>query len=515
MGRRRLLLVAAAVGGGLLCAVLVVGARVPRSAIVVAVERVLGHPLEVAHVRVRFVPQPALELVGVRAPYAGVVAGGVAAFEAQRVRLRLALGPLLAGRAVVDRMDLDGPLVRIVRPAEGHAPPGRANAGPDKGAGPEKRTRPSRRRSGRGRARDDDDQAIVRLRRVHVHKGRLQVIDEARATRWALGRIDSTVDLPPDLEAVGARAYVVLRGALRRGGRESLAELAVAGRLAWEDRQPRFRGRLESGPFAFGPLHFDGGDGRLAVDPRGAHLRGLELRLGAGAVHGRARALLGAAPTVALGIAGGGDALEDAFDETNVVVGGAWETAIAVRGPAPWRHRARRGLRGSGRVAIAAGVIEPFELGSALLDVLAPLRGREQSQQLRARYPDLFDERLVRFARLAGTFRLDGGRVRTHDLVLRGGAYRATGQGTVSVDGRLSLGIRLVLSATLTRDLLGRGGLAAAVGATPGREFVVPLQLDGTIEHPRIRTSPEWSRALIRRTLGGSGMGDLLEHLLR
>jgi hypothetical protein len=147
--------------------------------------------------------------------------------------------------------------------------------------------------------------------------------------------------------------------------------------------------------------------------------------------------------------------------------------------------------------------------------VLAPLRGREQSQKLRARYPDLFDERHVRFARLAGTCRLEGGRVRTRDLVLQGGGYHATGHGTVSVDGRLALGVRLALSAALTEDLLGRGGLAAVVGATPGRELVVPLQLEGTIQHPRIRTSPEWSRALIRRTLGGSGMGELLEHLLR
>jgi len=514
---RRLLLVAVAVGGGLLGALSLVGARVPQAALVAELERALGYPLEVGRARVRFLPRPTLELLDVRATTAGIVAGSVATFEVERLRLRLALIPLLGGRAIIDRVLFEAPLLRVVRPAAGHGGPPAARGAavpevlrPAKTRAPSGQSPAETRREAGGR-----DTAAVRVRRVDVHKGRVQFIDEATSGRWAAGRMRVTVDLPGELSVARPRAHVALRATLRRGGREPLAEVALDGWLVWDEGRPRFRGAIESGPFVFGPLRFDGGSAALSADPRGAHLRDLELRLGGGAVAGRARAVLGESPGVALGVAGRGEALEDAFDQAKIVVGGAWEARLALRGPAQWWKRARRGLRGYGRLVIRDGAIEPFELGSGLLDVLAPLRGREQSQQLRARYPDLFDESRLGFVRLGGTFRVTGGRVRTQDLVLRGDAYRAAVRGTVSVDGRLGLAMQVALSAALTEDLLGRGGLAAVIGAQPGRGLTVPLRLEGTVRHPRVRARPEWSRALIRRTLGGSGMGDLLERLLR
>jgi hypothetical protein len=324
----------------------------------------------------------------------------------------------------------------------------------------------------------------------------------------------ASVRLPPASAQPEKSATLELSTALRRGGREALAELTLDGRVDWDDGGASFRGDLDSGPFGFGPLRFDGGSGRLFVDRRGAHLRDLALEIGGGRVAGRARAVLGAEASVALALAGRGDALQDSFGEDKVVVGGAWDTRLAVHGPAPWRSRARRGLRGHGQLTITDGSITPFELGSSLLDVLAPLRGRAQSKQLRTRYPDLFDEERLAFSRLGGTFRIDGRRVRTRDLLLRGDAYRAAARGFVSVDGRLGLGVRLTLSEALTHDLLGNSGLAAAVGAVPGRGLMVPLRLEGTVTHPRVKARPDWSRALIRRTLGGSGMRDLLERLL-
>jgi hypothetical protein len=75
--------------------------------------------------------------------------------------------------------------------------------------------------------------------------------------------------------------------------------------------------------------------------------------------------------------------------------------------------------------------------------------------------------------------------------------------------------MRLATSARLAEDLLGDRGLAAMAGAVPGQPLVVPLEVGGTVERPRIRASQDWSRDVIRRALGGSGMGDLLERLMR
>ncbi|HWP64967.1 MAG TPA: hypothetical protein VNO26_03525, partial [Candidatus Limnocylindria bacterium] len=114
MPARRPLLLAGLVLAGAVGLLALIGARIPQAAILLELERAVGHPIEVDQARVRLVPQPALELLDVRAPDAGVLAGCLARFEARRVRLRLAVAPLLRGRAVVSRMDLDGPLLRLV-----------------------------------------------------------------------------------------------------------------------------------------------------------------------------------------------------------------------------------------------------------------------------------------------------------------------------------------------------------------------------------------------------------------
>jgi uncharacterized protein involved in outer membrane biogenesis len=513
MPRRGPLLVAAVTGAGVIGLVLVVGARVPSAAIVAAAERALGYPFTVERVQLRFVPQPAVELLNVEVPDAGLIAGCAAAFESDRVRLRLALLPLMTGRAVVERIDVDAPLVRLVRPAADPVPEAAATRSPTRG------TRPSS--PGKGHARPSTDQEkpapangtapIFRLRGMRIRDGRVQFLDEATSTRWAVGQVQASAML----DAAAERAQLEVRGTLRRQGRELLAGVAVDGTLRWGARRPRLRGRMTTGPFAYGPLSVDAAEARLQVDAGGIHLRDLSFRLGEGAVAGRARLRVGPVPTMALSLAGHGQALERAFDEAKVVVRGGWEVRLRLRGPVSRQGMARRLLRGRGRVAIRSGSIEPFELGSGLLDVVAPLRGRAQTQRLRTRYDELFAERSLRFEQLSGTCRIAGGRVRTHDLLLRGEDYRARGTGTIGMDGTLSLGVRLTLSTQLTEDLVGRGGLAVVSGASPGVDPTIPLRLDGTVEHPRIRATSAWSRAVIRRTFGGGGMGDLLERLLR
>jgi hypothetical protein len=505
-------MVAAAVGAAAFGTLVVRGARVPEAAVVAALERALGHPLHVEQARVRFLPRPGLELRGVRAPNAGVVAGCLTAFEAERVRARLAMAPLVRGHAVIDRVDFFGLRVRTVRPAVAPSgPQGEVRpAAAEPGGG-----RRGRRRGAGARGAEADEAADLRLRRVSVRGGRIQYLDEATSARWALGRIAADVVLPRAGAPGAARAGIDVQAVLRRGGREPLAELATAGAVAWAAGHPRFRGTLASGPFRFGPLRFDGGEGRLAIDPRGAHVDGLVLRLGGGTVAGRARLVLGEEPAVALRVGGGGASLGTAFGENKVAAEGRWEAVLRVQGPAPWRTRARRALHGDGRVAIRDGALVPFEFGAVLLDVLAPLRGREQSQQLRRRYPGLFDDRQLRFGHFGGTLRLQDRRVHTRDLLLAGDGYRAAGRGSVSLNGRLALAVDLGLSPALTRDLLGRGSLAAVMGAAPDGGLTVPLRIEGTVEQPRVRASPQWSRALLRRTLGDRDPGGTLERLLR
>ena len=63
--------------------------------------------------------------------------------------------------------------------------------------------------------------------------------------------------------------------------------------------------------------------------------------------------------------------------------------------------------------------------------------------------------------------------------------------------------------------MVGAGALREALNAPEVGSVLSIGRHPCGVEHPKLRTRPEWSRALIRRTLGGSGMGDLLERLLR
>lgn len=278
MTRGRAVLVVAGVGLALLCLLLAIGTRVPRDAVVAAAERALGRPLGIGGARLRFLPQPAVEIVDVRAPDAGVVAGCVAAFEAERVRLRLALRPLVRGRAVVEAIDFEAPLLRLLRPADvsavpaGRLPaaPGRTEAGRDAPAAKGNRTLAG------------DDHASFRLARLRIRGGRVQFFDEATATRWALAQVGASIDLTEQPEY----AALKLRGVLRRQSRHPLATLDVRGALRWSQDRPRFRGRVSTGPFEYGPLWAEGGEARVQADERGLHLEDLVLRLGDGAVGG-------------------------------------------------------------------------------------------------------------------------------------------------------------------------------------------------------------------------------------
>jgi hypothetical protein len=513
MRRRGPLLVAAATGVGVLGGVLWMGARVPHAAVVAAAERALGRPFSVGRIQLRALPWPAVDLLDVDVPEAGRLAGCAAAFESERVRLRLALFPLVAGRAVVEGIDVEQPIVRLVCPAmaavsESH--------GTGEGAAPAPRgpNAPAERatRAARIPMPGDGSAAVFHLRRLRVRGGRLQLLDEATATRWAIGRVDATAALGEGTD----RAEVQVAGVLRRQGRALVETLDVEGTLRWGGRHPRLRGRVSVAGFAVGPLRVETADATLRAGERGVRLRDVVLRLGGGAVAGRARFAFGAPRVTALDVAGHGAALERAFDEAAVAVRGAWNARLALRGRPSSRGLGRRSLRGWAEVEIRDGAVEPFELGAALLDVVAPLRGRAQTQRLRHRYPDLFGARSLRFTRLAGTGRIDGGRVRTRNLVVRGGSYRARAAGSVGVDGALDLGLRLTLASALVKDLLGAGPLQTLVasGAVDG-DPTIPLRLGGTIEHPRVRTTTAWSRAVLRDTLGDGGVGDLMERLLR
>src|SRR5204862_6427832 len=105
------------------------------------------------------------------------------------------------------------------------------------------------------------------------------------------------------------------------------------------------------------------------------------------------------------------------------------------------------------------------------------------AERLRERYPDLFASDDLRFTRLSGSGVLEGGRIRSEDVVLEATSYEARGQGSLGLDGTLEVTVRLAASPALTDDVLGESRARASLVDTR-RRLTVPLRIHGPARRP-------------------------------
>ena len=75
----------------------------------------------------------------------------------------------------------------------------------------------------------------------------------------------------------------------------------------------------------------------------------------------------------------------------------------------------------------------------------------------------------------------------------------------------------MTASPALTTEIVGRGRTRAAL-LGDGDRLVIPLRVQGTVQHPHVSPTPEFSARVARALIGGDlgeRAGDLLERLLR
>lgn len=500
---------ALAVGGAVLVAVVVVGAGAwvavaHGDRLLRAVGGRLGRDVDVAHVGLGVAGGLGVRLAALRVADDPAIEAREPFVTADALAMRLRLLPLLRGQVVVDRVELDAPVVNLVRTRDG-----RLNV-ETLGRGSTPASEEAEPAGERTRRRPAFQLANLRLRhgtfRYHERATNRTVELDDVAVDARQPRLDSPVPV-----AVRARlAAPDLR----------LDDIRSDGVVELTRERPAFRGTMRAGRGAVGTLPLGALEAHVMASPPVVDVERFSAELLNGSARGKAR-LAGAGEDA--GLAASVDA--KALDLSELPAhphrprpAGSLALAGNVTGPPPGAPHFARDLAGQGRFDVADGRVENVAVGRAVLDVLSPFLGAAGVDRLRVRYPDLFASDDLRFTRLAGSGRLAGGRIHSNDLTLASASYAARGEGSLGLDGTLDVALRLSASRALTDDLLGRSRARGALVDADGR-LTVPLRVRGALRRPRVTPAPEFAAGAARALLKDTGLGDVageaLERLFR
>lgn len=473
----------------------------------VAAGRALGRTSAFDGVRLGFLRGPAVSVVGVRISEHPRFDDGRPFLAADALTMRLAIGRLLRGRVTVDRVAVDRPVLRVTRDARGGL--NLATIG-----------RPRRRRvapAPAGAASDGTPRRRGRFRLAALAVRDGVVVFHDRAS----GRIVRLTGVAADVEAprFDVPVPLVLRAALEDpsvGAErvETRGKITVAGPASVYD------GTLVAGPGRVGRLPYTEVESAVHAEPRALVLDPATIRLPAGVLEGSLR-LDGRSPTpLQLGLDGRDIdvARLTVDDETgDPPAEGTLAIEVELTGPAGGPGFLAAAV-GSLRAEVVGGRLGAFALGSALRDVLAPVAAGERGARLRRRYPELFGDDGVRFARATASGRIADGRFHTRDLELVGAAWKAHGTGVVALDGRLDLAVRVTASPALADDILGRSRARPLLVDAHGA-LTVPLRIRGRLGRPRVGIDPAFAPVLAKAAVAHAGyarhpFGDTMSSVL-
>jgi AsmA-like C-terminal region/AsmA family len=502
---RRMLVALAAVGAACLIALVPLTERVAEK-LPHAIERALGRRVSVERIVTRL--PSGVRLEGVRVAEDPAFGSDEPFLTAPVFEVRLAVLPLLRGRIVIDRVILDRPLVNLVRDAQG-----RLNAS-TLGAGGHRRREPAARDRTAGAARAAERSAEhpargIVLAALRVRGGTLRYREHGRERPFEL----TDVDLDAPAPSLAGPTHVSLRGRIVEGDLR-LDALSSEGVVEQVDGEPEYRGTIEAGPGAIGPIRIAALVGRLHVRAPTLSLEPLRAEVLGSAVTGGVR----------LTSRAGGGGIEARLDGRDLDLSQleVWQDGPHVLGTlALWARlsgpvgeaAAHEALVGEGRFEVSDGCLVGLPLSSTVRATLEPVVGGGRFERVASRHPDLLEGDVVHFTRFAGTARLDRGRVRSDDLALEGTTFAAAGAGSIGMDGGLDVTLDVTASAELTQALLGRSAAGRALTGGAGR-LAIPLRVHGNAMNPKVITDPDFSTRVVRTLVVGTEWEDIVDRVL-
>jgi hypothetical protein len=480
------------------------------SALVAQMERVVGRPVQLAGIRVRFG-------LGLGLAATDIVIADEPGFDgepflrARAVTARVEMLPLLQRRLAIDRIVVTAPVIRLVRGSDGRWNYGGLGHPAQAGVAHsivQVRTEPA--------VEPPAPLASARIALVvqsaAIVDGAVRIIDRTRspATQTDLRDVDLELrdlsrDQPIAFElaatAMGAARNVVLSGTVGPLSQTERVPLSVAGQL---------------GPFAAFQAVVDQLDGRALLTANAISVEHLSGRTCSGTF-----AAAGAVPWHA----GGAWSLTGNAERLVVaeLLKAAAPEARSVSGTAALRfdlggttgENAAATVAGTARIEIADGRVHDLNLVNEVLGRVTGIRGVEHllSERIKPKYARLFDSADTLFERMTATIRVAEQRVAADDLTITAEDFGVTALGWIDFGRRIDLQGRLLMSSGFSADVVADVKAVRYILDRDGR-LAVPFVLRGVWPNVSPKPNTDELIALLERALSRGAAGQFLDDLL-
>lgn len=194
--------------------------------------------------------------------------------------------------------------------------------------------------------------------------------------------------------------------------------------------------------------------------------------------------------------------------ESAQVLDGRLSMSLAVTGTGKTWEEIKPGLEGLGKAQIHGGVLHDINLVEAALGGFTGVPGlsAKLSKQMSKKYPALFSTGDTEFDRMQARVEIREGRVQILGIKLDAVDFAMRGHGSVSLDGDLDMSIRVVLSESLTKDLIAKAKPLKHLRGKDDR-IEVPVRLSGML--PEVSARPDTDS--IAKKLGAGATRGLIE----
>jgi uncharacterized protein involved in outer membrane biogenesis len=197
--------------------------------------------------------------------------------------------------------------------------------------------------------------------------------------------------------------------------------------------------------------------------------------------------------------------------ESAEVLDGRLSMSLAVTGTGKTWEEMKPGLEGLGEAQIHAGVLHDINLVEEALGGFTGVPGisAKLPKKMSKKYPALFSTGDSEFDRMQARVEIREGRVQILGIKLDAVDFAVRGHGSVSLDGDLEMSIRVVLSESLTKDLIRKAKPLKHLRGKDDR-IEVPVRLSGIL--PEVSARPDTDS--IAKKLGAGASRGLIEKSL-
>lgn len=171
-------------------------------------------------------------------------------------------------------------------------------------------------------------------------------------------------------------------------------------------------------------------------------------------------------------------------------------------------------ISGVGLAELFDGALIDLNILNNVLEEVSRATGQNAlSQGLMDKYPGIFKSKDTSFKDLTSDFVIENGKIMTKQIKMNTGDYAITGSGGMTFEGGLDLGGTLLLTPSLTADIIADFSLAKYLTNASG-QIEIPFVASGTFPKVSVKLQSGYTQKIVEKALSDRGR-DIINRGLR